>query len=399
MPARRRPAITIMCAASAPTPTAHHHDHGTATIITIARPSADRAAPLKCRSRCRALRHLRHGRLERGEPAADRPRQHLDLRRARDGADRARLENPPTRHAARKTCSPMARRRCDGARRAVLARLRFSVRLSRRFRRAARLGGAAVARRLGRDRATGSSRTSDNGNNRFAVAAELNRRVSARRVSVLGLPAASCRRLPRPEHHRRHGGDGLAEKRLVDAAIAERAALLEALGTGSVGSQALTGIPIVRALRDDPRWATARASGRSRPASPRPSDATGRSSSPRSIRRWCAERRARSAKPKDAAQVRSGRAPSSPALDRAGDLAALFAGDRRPDRRAAPPRRDRGRLDPRRDRSAQCRTADDESHRPSPYPSPRCGRGDARRDLRLAPAGRGRDPSRSDGGR
>ncbi|MGH7116830.1 MAG: hypothetical protein ACREE9_20335, partial [Stellaceae bacterium] len=56
------------------------------------------------------------------------------------------------------------------------------------------------------------------------------------------------------KHHRRHDRDGLAERRLVDLYIPSAQPCGKLLGAGSVGGQALTGIPVARALRDDPRW-------------------------------------------------------------------------------------------------------------------------------------------------
>ncbi|MGH7039795.1 MAG: hypothetical protein ACREE1_16845, partial [Stellaceae bacterium] len=44
------------------------------------------------------------------------------------------------------------------------------------------------------------------------------------------------------------------ERRLVDLYIPSAQPCWKLLGAGSVGGQALTGIPVVRALRDDPRW-------------------------------------------------------------------------------------------------------------------------------------------------
>jgi precorrin-8X/cobalt-precorrin-8 methylmutase len=53
-------------------------------------------------------------------------------------------------------------------------------------------------------------------------------------------------------HHRRHEAEGLAERRLSDMRLRRLQPGWKLAGTGSAGSQALTGIPIVRRLRDDP---------------------------------------------------------------------------------------------------------------------------------------------------
>ena len=78
-----------------------------------------------------------------------------------------------------------------------------------------------------------------NRNNRFEVAEMLNRRVSRRGVSVLGLPAAPVRAHLHGRHHRRHDSEGLAERRLVDLYIPSAQPCWKLLGAGSVGGQAL----------------------------------------------------------------------------------------------------------------------------------------------------------------
>ena len=167
--------------------------------------------------------------------------------------DGERLENPPTRHAA-KTAARRLAGGGGGARRAGSARLRLPVRLSRRLRRPARPFRAALARRLGRDRrasprlrgqrATTASRSPPSSTGGFRAAAfrsGVARRASTRRSSAGSTTAATT-------------ATGLAERRLVDLHIPSAQPCWKLLGAGSVGGQALTGIPVVRALRDDPRW-------------------------------------------------------------------------------------------------------------------------------------------------
>ncbi|HEV2098723.1 MAG TPA: cobalamin biosynthesis protein CbiG, partial [Stellaceae bacterium] len=86
------------------------------------------------------------------------------------------------------------------------------------------------------------------------VAEMLNRRVSGGSFPFWGCPLAPARTHLAGKHHRRHDSDGLAERRLVDLYIPSAQPCWKLLGTGSVGGQALTGIPVVRGLRDDPRW-------------------------------------------------------------------------------------------------------------------------------------------------
>jgi precorrin-8X/cobalt-precorrin-8 methylmutase len=91
-----------------------------------------------------------------------------------------------------------------------------------------------------------------NANNRFAVAAQLNARVSGGAFPFWGCPATKAAPCLAMTHHRRHDAEGLAERRLSDMRLRRLQPGWKLAGTGSAGSQALTGIPIVRRLRDDP---------------------------------------------------------------------------------------------------------------------------------------------------
>src|SRR5271168_4246035 len=82
----------------------------------------------------------------------------------------------------------------------------------------------------------------------------LNRRVSGGSFPFWGCPASPVRTHLAGKHHRRHAEDGLGERRLVDLYIPTAQPCWKLLGAGSVGGQALTGIPVARSLRDDPRW-------------------------------------------------------------------------------------------------------------------------------------------------
>jgi len=115
----------------------------------------------------------------------------------------------------------------------------------------------------------------------------------------------------------------LAERRLIDEYMIGAQPCWKLLGAGSVGGQILTGIPVVRALRDDPRWRheariwpfetglRAQPDGRLVMAEVYPS-------------LWSVSRN--EGEPKDAAQVRTV-ARFFAERDRAGELAAFFAGD------------------------------------------------------------------------
>jgi precorrin-8X/cobalt-precorrin-8 methylmutase len=92
----------------------------------------------------------------------------------------------------------------------------------------------------------------DNVNNRFAVAAQFNARVSGGAFPFWGCPTSKAAPCLAMTHHRRHDAEGLAERRLSDMRLRRLQPGWKLAGTGSAGSQALTGIPIVRRLRDDP---------------------------------------------------------------------------------------------------------------------------------------------------
>ena len=162
-----------------------------------------------------------------------------------------------------------------------------------------------------------------NSNNRFEVAAALNERISGGKFPFWGCPARASRTFLGPKHHRSHEQNGLAERRLIDAYMMGAQPCWKLLGAGSVGGQVLTGIPVVRALRNDPRW---RDGARVWPFE------TGLGAQPVGTlvlaevypSLWSVSPRA--GEPKDAAQVRTV-ARFFAERDGAGELAALFAGD------------------------------------------------------------------------
>ncbi len=168
---------------------------------------------------------------------------------AKDGE---RLENPPTRHAARmllveRLTAALAKRE------RVLLGFDFPFGYPAGF--AGRLGLSGPPWRAVWDEIARLLRDDEhNVNNRFDVAELLNRRVSGGRFPFWGCPQVPTRVHLGGKHHRGHEPDGLAERRLVDLHIPTAQPCWKLLGAGSVGGQALTGIPVVRALRDDPRW-------------------------------------------------------------------------------------------------------------------------------------------------
>ena len=160
------------------------------------------------------------------------------------------LVNAPTRHAARELISQWLE---AASGRRVLLGFDFPFGYPAGF--AARLGLSGPPWRAVWDEiAALIEDDQENRNNRFDVAEALNRRVSGGGFPFWGCPRAPARTHLAGKHHRRHDTDGLAERRLVDLHIPSAQPCWKLLGTGSVGGQALTGIPVARALRDDPRW-------------------------------------------------------------------------------------------------------------------------------------------------
>jgi precorrin-8X/cobalt-precorrin-8 methylmutase len=170
----------------------------------------------------------------------------------RRDADGESLVNLPTRHAAKMLLGEwLAAAHQSG--RQVLLGFDFPFGYPAGF--AARLGLGDPPWRAVWDEIAGLVKDDeDNRNNRFDVAEALNHRVSGGNFPFWGRPAAPAREHLGVKHHRRHDHDGLAERRLVDLHIPSAQPCWKLLGAGSVGGQALTGIPVARALRDDPRW-------------------------------------------------------------------------------------------------------------------------------------------------
>lgn len=163
------------------------------------------------------------------------------------------VANPPTRHAARLLLSDMLAEATAKDER-VVAGFDFPFGYPVGF--AHRLGLAGLPWRAVWDEiARLVEDAEDNRNNRFHVGAELNRRVSGGRFPFWGCPVGFDHAHLHPRHHGLHAGDPLKERRLIDEWMIGAQPCWKLAYTGSVGSQVLTGLPVVRALRDDKRWA------------------------------------------------------------------------------------------------------------------------------------------------
>jgi hypothetical protein len=239
------------------------------------------------------------------------------------GPDGERLKNPGTRHEAKALLGNwLAAARRNGER--VLVGFDFPFGYPAGF--AARLGLAGSPWRAVWDEiARLIEDRDDNANNRFRVGAELNRRISGQRFPFWGCPAHFWHEFLGPTHHRSHQSGGLAERRLIDLAMTGAQPCWKLAYAGSVGSQSLTGIPVVRALRDDPRWVDA---ARIWPFETGldPPDVPGVVFAEVYPSLWKSEIAKLEAKPKDKAQVRFV-TQFFAERDRDGELAGLFRGD------------------------------------------------------------------------
>jgi molybdopterin-guanine dinucleotide biosynthesis protein B len=111
---------------------------------------------------------------------------------------------------------------------------------------ARRLTGEGKARAVHAWLADAIEDAPDNRNNRFAVAAAINARFG--RGPFWGCPAAAAGPHLSPRRHVDYPALGLAERRSVERAVPRAQAVWKLYTTGSVGSQALMGLPVVHRL-------------------------------------------------------------------------------------------------------------------------------------------------------
>lgn len=231
------------------------------------------------------------------------------------------LGNPPTRAAATRALGNRLVRRVGAGERVLVG---FDFPFGYPAGTAAALGHDGLKwRKTWCDLSDRLTDTDGNRNNRFDVAEDWNRRISGEAFPFWGSTERRDRPHLKQRDRRPHGEDDLAERRLVERRIRRTQPVWKLAYTGSVGSQALTGIPRVWQLRTDARLAF---STQIWPFE------TGLRHDP-SVQVVLAEAypslvrpMALKDKPKDAGQVAAlGRYYAD--LDRRGDLATLFEGD------------------------------------------------------------------------
>lgn len=89
----------------------------------------------------------------------------------------------------------------------------------------------------------------NNLNNRFGVASEINRRMTGGPFPFWGCPPKDALTTLQPKKTRAHGPDDLPEFRHADLAAKGAASIWKLYYNGSVGGQAILGIPAVRRLK------------------------------------------------------------------------------------------------------------------------------------------------------
>lgn len=88
----------------------------------------------------------------------------------------------------------------------------------------------------------------DNANNRFQVGAKMNRLMTGEPFPFWGAPARDEQSMLSARRPREHGPDDLPEYRLAEGALKGPASIWKLYYQGSVGGQALMGLPVVKRL-------------------------------------------------------------------------------------------------------------------------------------------------------
>jgi len=89
----------------------------------------------------------------------------------------------------------------------------------------------------------------DNTNNRFGVASEINRRLTGGPFPFWGCPPRDTLTTLQPKKTRNHGPDDLPEFRHADLAAKGASSIWKLYYNGSVGGQAILGIPAARRIK------------------------------------------------------------------------------------------------------------------------------------------------------
>ena len=89
-----------------------------------------------------------------------------------------------------------------------------------------------------------------NANNRFQIGAKMNRLMTGEAFPFWGAPERDAQTTLSTKRTREHGASDLPEFRFVEAAMKSTSPIWKLYYQGSVGAEALTGMPVVKRLRD-----------------------------------------------------------------------------------------------------------------------------------------------------
>lgn len=126
----------------------------------------------------------------------------------------------------------------------------FPLGFPRGFAKALNLPGEAPWRAVWDQLAKMVKDKADNTNNRFGVGSEINRRLTGGPFPFWGCPPKDALTTLQPKRTREHGEGDLPEFRHADEAAKGAASIWKLYYNGSVGGQAIVGIPAARRLRD-----------------------------------------------------------------------------------------------------------------------------------------------------
>jgi hypothetical protein len=156
--------------------------------------------------------------------------------------------NPPTRAEAEKRIAAILDDLKKRGERSFLG-LDFPLGFPRGFAAALKLPGDPPWRAVWDQIDKMAKDKADNTNNRFGVGAEINRRLTGGPFPFWGCPPKDALTTLQPKRSRPHGPDDLPELRHADLAAKGAASIWKLYYNGSVGGQAILGIPAVRRLK------------------------------------------------------------------------------------------------------------------------------------------------------
>ncbi len=156
--------------------------------------------------------------------------------------------NPPTRAEAEKLLVGLLDDRAKRSERTLLG-LDFPLGFPRGLAAALKLPGEEPWRAVWNQLDRMVKDKADNTNNRFGVGSEINRRVTGGPFPFWGVPPKDALTTLQPKRGRNHEAGDLPEFRHTELAVKGSSPVWKLYYQGSVGGQAILGIPVVRRLK------------------------------------------------------------------------------------------------------------------------------------------------------